>query len=461
MSRAIPAIVIAGTSSGVGKTSLTLGIVRALSRRGLRVQPFKVGPDFLDPTYLTRAAGRPCYNLDGWMSDRSYVEQLFARAAGSADVAIVEGVMGMFDGSDPTDNSGSTGEIAAWLDAGVVLVVNSHGLARTIAPLVKGFVEFDPAVRVVGIVANHAGSDRHREWMSDALAAENLPPLLGAVPRESLPTLPSRHLGLVSADAESLSEDQVDALADACEQYLDLDAILKAAGAVELQPTDAPAPNAKPAIRIGVGRDAAFHFAYQDNLEALTAAGAEMVPFSPLADAQLPADLAGVYLPGGYPELYAEALAANETMRQSIREFGESGGVIYGECGGLMYLGRAIRNDAGDELPMVGLIPIVTRKLERLRTLGYVEVTMRLDTPWGRRGETIRGHEFHYSTIVSDELESAGWQKVYDLRRRRSDAVEAEGFRRANILASYVHLHWASRPDAASRFVDHCRNCVK
>ncbi len=458
----IPTLVIAGTSSGVGKTSLTLGMVRSLSRRGLRVQTFKVGPDFLDPTYLTRAAGRTCYNLDGWMCGHGYVEQLFARACQDADIAVVEGVMGMFDGSDPADNTGSTAEMAAWLGAGVILVINSHGLARSVAPLVKGFVEFDDSLNVTGVIANHAGSARHYSWMQSALAAENLPPLLGAMPRNALPTLPSRHLGLVSADEETLPMSVIDQLADACAEHIDLDAIMDAAmpagAAVSVHPS--PGIDSRQ-VRLGVARDAAFHFAYPDNLEALANAGAELLFFSTLDDDTLPDNLDGLYIPGGYPELFAAQLSRNHSMLDSIRKFGESGKVVYGECGGLMYLGRAILDADGTEHAMVGLAPVTTRKLERLRTLGYVEVNLQQDCLWGVEAATLRGHEFHYSEIVCDDLKADGWNCAYKLNRRRKSDTEAEGFSRGNTLISYVHLHWAASPSATAQFLDRCREAVR
>ena len=458
----IPTLVIAGVSSGVGKTSIALGLTRVLTNRGLRVQPFKVGPDFLDPTYLTRAAGRTCYNLDGWMTSREYIWQLFTRVSGDADIAIVEGVMGMFDGSDPENNSGSTAEIAAWLGAGTILVVNSHGLARSIAPLVKGFAEFDPSVKLVGVIANYAGSTRHRAWMEAALEAENLPPLFGAVTRDSLPKLPSRHLGLVTADPQTLPESVIDKLASACEEYLDIDAIIAAAAPSELSASDSsPVSKTKQPVRIGAACDAAFHFAYPDNLEALVDAGAEVVFFSPLEDERIPDGLGGLYFPGGYPELFAAKLAANKTMLASIRAFGDSGGVVFGECGGLMYLGQAIVDSDGTEHEMVGLAPVTTRKLDNLRTLGYVEVTFGEDCLWGSAGEKLRGHEFHYSEIVAEDFEAQGWHRVYSLSRRRNQEAQAEGFARGNMLVSYVHLHWASSPQAAAAFVNRCREAVE
>ena len=458
----VPTLVIAGTSSGAGKTSITLGLVRTLTNRGLRVQPFKVGPDFLDPTYLARGAGRTCYNLDGWMTNREYVAQLFARATADADIAIVEGVMGMFDGSDPANNSGSTAEIASWLDAGVALVINSHGLARSIAPLVKGFAEFDPSVKLVGVIANYAGSDRHRAWMQAALEAESLPPLLGAMPRDSLPQLPSRHLGLVTADEQTLPDSTIEKLASACCEHLDIDAIITAAGPGRKAACEAlPVSVDSARVRIGVARDAAFHFAYPDNLEALTSAGAELAEFSPLDDQSLPDDLGGLYFPGGYPELFAAKLSANKPMLDAIRSFGDSGGIVYGECGGLMYLGRAILDSDGAEHEMVGLVPVTTRKLDRLKTLGYVEVTFEADCLWGSVGKKIRGHEFHYSEIVTEDFEASGWNRAYSLSRRRAGEVEAEGFTRGNVLVSYVHLHWASVAEATAEFVKRCSEAVR
>ena len=236
-----PRIVIAGTNSGVGKTSVTLALVSALRKRGLRVQTFKVGPDFLDPTYLTLASGRPCYNLDGWMTSKAYVHSLFLEKAASADVAVIEGVMGLFDGSDPVDSTGSTAEIAAWLDAPVLLVVNAHGVARSLAALVKGYTEFDPALTIAGIVANHCGSERHGELLEESLKAFGLPPAVAAVPRSAFPELPSRHLGLVTADARNVPEQLLEALGEALERHGRVDEILRIArSAPAISKTSAP-----------------------------------------------------------------------------------------------------------------------------------------------------------------------------------------------------------------------------
>ena len=225
----LPTMVIAGTHSGVGKTSVTLALVTALRKKGLKVQTFKVGPDFLDPSYLRQASGRPCYNLDGWMSSRAYVEELFQRTTRDADVAVIEGVMGLFDGADPKSSEGSTAEIARWLQAPVFLIVNAHGQARSLAPLVKGFSQFESGVRIEGVIANQCGSDRHRDWLKVSLESSGLPPLLGAIPRGGLPTLPSRHLGLVTADAHNLSPSVLDHLASVFEQQVSVEALIQKA----------------------------------------------------------------------------------------------------------------------------------------------------------------------------------------------------------------------------------------
>ncbi len=462
-----PRLVIAGTGSGVGKTSLALGVVRALRRQGLRVQTFKAGPDFLDPTYLARASGRTCYNLDAWMTSAGYVRQLFAQATAEADLAVIEGVMGLFDGASPASLEGSTAEIALLLGAPVVLAVNAHGAARSLAATVKGFAQFEPAVRIAGVIANHAGTPRHGAWLAEALAGAKLPPLLGAVPRGALPTLASRHLGLVTADQSGLDDQTLDLLADGCAQYIDMKSLLDLASVSE-DPCDSAAaagtadtgttPGVVLArrVRLGVARDEAFHFYYPDNLESLCRGGAELAAFSPLNDAALPEDLDGLYFGGGYPEVHAARLAANGPMLDAVRRFAASGRPVYAECGGLMYLGRALRTLDGARHELAGTLPVETTMLKTLKTLGYAEVTFAADSLWGAAGEGCRGHEFHYSEIVADGGRAEGWQAAYHLRHRRTEAIAAEGFAKGGVLASYVHLHWASRPRAVERFLARC-----
>lgn len=454
-----PRIVIAGTNSGVGKTSVTLALVSALRKRGLRVQTFKVGPDFLDPTYLTLASDRPCYNLDGWMTNKAYVHSLFLEKAASADIAVIEGVMGLFDGSDPVDPAGSTAEIATWLDAPVLLVVNAHGVARSLAALVKGYSEFDPSLRVAGVVANHCGSERHGDWLAESLNAFGLPRAVATVPRSAFPGLPSRHLGLVTADARNVPEQLLEALGEALERYGRVDEILRIArSAPAISKTSVPLEKADKAtrLRLGLAYDAAFHFYYRDNLEALEAHGCELVLFSPIRDKVLPEGLDGLYIGGGYPEEYAEALARNTTMLESVRRFAEEGKLVYAECGGLMYLANGIEcGDAARHL-LVGLLPQWTRMLDRRKALSYVEVTLTQDSLFGKQGERLRGHEFHYSELIGNATDDGGWNHPYSVKRRRSNAAISEGFQRGRVLASYVHAHFASRPSTVEHFVSAC-----
>jgi cobyrinic acid a,c-diamide synthase len=445
LSVAIPRIVMAGTQSGVGKTSLTLGLVTLLRRRGLRVQTFKVGPDYLDPTHLAVASGRACYNLDGWMMGRAHVLAQFARATRDADVAVIEGVMGLFDGASPNSIAGSTAQIATWLRAPVVLVVDTRGMARSVAALAQGFAEFDAGVRVAGVIANRCGSERHARWLAKSLRAASQPPLLGAVAAGTLPELRSRHLGLVTAGGRTRR--LCDQLADALAPVLPADAVLRAARSAPLLPIKIPDGNcAARRLRVGLADDAAFHFYYADNLEALARAGVEWVRFSPLRDRSLPEDLCGLYLGGGYPEEHAAALSANGAMLRAVRRFS---GLVYAECGGLMYLSQGVVARDGKRHRMAGVLPCWTRMRERRQALGYVAVTLTRDSFFGKRGETLRGHEFHYSELSG----TPGWPTAYAVRRRQTSAVTREGFQRGNALASYVHLHWASRPRAVRRFV--------
>jgi len=461
-----PRIVIAGTHSGVGKTSLTLAFVAALRKRGYRVQTFKAGPDFLDPSYLAVASGRPCYNLDGWMTDRNYVCRLFARAAKNADIAVIEGVMGLFDGADPADSTGSTAEIAAWLNAPALLIVDAHGASRSLAATVKGYADFEKDVHVACVLANRSGSERHKTWLADSLAAAQLPPLIGAIPRDVLSGLPSRHLGLVSADAGNVSQALLDNYADAVERYASVDEFLHIARSAPPLNINTFSNNRdmSPAceggnqrVTIGVARDAAFHFYYQDMFDELAALGCDLYFFSPVADNRLPGDLDALYIGGGYPEEQAAELSANKAMLADIREFATSGRSIYAECGGLMYLCSALKKQDGVAFPMADVIPATTRMLDKKKSLGYAEVTLNSNSLWGLKGTKLRGHEFHYSELTSDPAIADGWNAVYEVKRRRMPETAGEGFQKGRILASYVHLHLAARPEALRHFISLCR----
>ena len=448
-----PRIVIAATNSGAGKTSISLGLTRALVRRGLRVQTFKVGPDFLDPTYLSMASCRTCYNLDSWMMGKDYLPKLFARTTQDADIAIIEGVMGLYDGASPTSLEGSTAEVADILNAPIALIANAKGLSRSFAALVKGFTSFEEGINVSAVIANRCGSDRHKKWLAESLAAAKLPEMIGAIERQSFPELPSRHLGLVTASRKTLKADVINKLADICEQNIDIDALIELASqALAIGVAEIQVPNSSTKARLGIASDAAFHFYYPDNLEALERQGCQIVEFSPINDACLPDNLDGLYIGGGYPEEFAEALSANQSMRNGIADFADSGRTIYAECGGLMYLGNKLVTNCGKEYPMVGLLNITTKMLSRFKTLGYVQVNLLQDSLWGPKDTNIRGHEFHYSEI-SDDTGSTDFQRIYSIKRRSGSESSIEGFQKQNILASYTHLHFASQPETIKHFL--------
>jgi cobyrinic acid a,c-diamide synthase len=460
---ATPRLVIAGTHSGVGKTTVATALMAAFARRGLRVQPFKIGPDFIDPGFHRLACGRISRNLDGWMLGREANLQTFADAAigANADLAIIEGVMGLFDGRAATSEAGSTGEMAKWLQAPVILVVDASAMARTAAALVRGMEDFDPALTIAGVLFNRTGGPGHAAILREATARYCRAKSLGALPRQEGITLPERHLGLVMA-AEILTPERLTAMADWVEAAVDLDALFQlamAAKAATLSESDRrfspPAAAHLPGPRrprIGIARDAAFCFYYQDNLDLLTANGADLIEFSPIADAKLPANLDGIYLGGGYPELHAAKLSANHPMLDAIRRFAQSGAPIYAECGGFMYLTQAIVDATGAEHPMAGLFPTKARMSSRLAALGYVELKPKQPGPWLDAHDCVRGHEFRYSAI--DEM-PASVERQFIVTGK--SGTREEGYSAGSVVGGYVHLHFRSLPRFAARFVNSCR----
>ncbi|MCW5211423.1 cobyrinate a,c-diamide synthase [Desulfobulbus sp. TB] len=443
-----PALIIAGTHSGCGKTTVTLGLMAALKQRGLRVQPFKCGPDFIDPTLHFLITDQISRNLDVRMCGSEYVQNLFYTHAPLAEtppaqgISIIEGVMGLFDGGQ-----GSAATLARLLNLPVLLVLDVRSAAESIAAVVKGFETLDPQVQVAGVIFNRVGSERHVEMISDAVRQYCQAEIIGALPRENKITLPSRHLGLYTGPEVALNQQS---LVKLIEEHLDVDLLLKVAQQVKpvKEQLAGLARLSDPAkVRLGVAQDEAFCFYYQDNLDMLEQAGAELVFFSPLYDANLPDDLDGLYLGGGYPELHAETLATNTSLRRAIRDFSRSGKPVYGECGGFMYLTDAIitADEQQYPYPMVGIYPVVARMQKGLRRLGYRKVKMQADTILGLAGSCCYGHEFHYSTI--DTMPSA-IQRGYVL-----DDGRAEGYLKDNTLAGYVHLHWGKTPEAAQHFV--------
>ena len=446
------AVVVAGVHSGAGKTTVAVGIMGALARRGLRVQPFKAGPDYIDPSYHTAVTGRPCRNLDRWLLSREAVAELFHRAARRADVAVVEGVMGLFDGRSGEGEQASTAELAKLLRAPVVLVVDAQAMARTAAAVVLGCRTFDPALRLAGVILNRVAGQAHAEMARVPIEREAGVPVLGWLPRDPDLALPERHLGLIPTVEGRTAQAFYDRAVAAVERGVDVDRLLRLASEAEGPEEAAPClfpPEPQPVrARVAVAVDRAFSFYYQDSLDLLEAWGAEIAPFSPLADAALPAGSGAVYVGGGFPELYAAELAANGPMKAALREAARRGVPVYGECGGLMYLGTCLTDGEGREHAMAGLAPLRTSMAGARLTLGYRTVRALRDGPVLRAGETAPGHEFHWSR---PEGEPTADRAAYALEDRGG---APEGYQRGNVLASYVHLHLGSRPGMAARFVE-------
>jgi cobyrinic acid a,c-diamide synthase len=447
----MPRVVIAAPGSGHGKTSVATGLLAALRRRGLTVSPHKVGPDYIDPGYHAVAAGRPGRNLDPFLVGAERIVPLFLHGAYTpvrADVAVIEGVMGLFDGLSRPDpglpaDFASTAHVARLLDAPIVLVVDAAGVASSVAALLHGFSTFDPRARPAGVIFNRVGSDHHADLLRAAAASVRLP-VLGVIRRLDALTVPSRHLGLIPA-AERRPEAQaaVDALGDVVAAGVDLDAVLRiAATATALaEDVEPEPPSVARTARIAVAAGAAFTFGYAEHPELLAAAGAEVVPFDPLTDEHLPDGVDGVVIGGGFPEVHAADLSANRSLRQDIAAIASSGAPVIGECAGLLYLANSL-----DGQPMCGVLDVDTAMSERL-TLGYRVADAGVDSPLLASGTRVHGHEFHRTVVSAHELQPNAF------RWRARDTDVTEGFVRGRVHASYLHLHWSGRPEIASRLV--------
>jgi cobyrinic acid a,c-diamide synthase len=500
----IPRLVIAGTSSGAGKTTVASGLIGALRARGLRVQGFKVGPDYIDPSYHALAAGRPGRNLDAFLSGTELIAPLFRHGSVGADIAIVEGVMGLFDGASGRGELASTAQVSKLLRAPVVLVVDGSAMARSAAAIVHGFRTFDPEVEVAGVIFNRVGSDIHAQLLREAVEPLGLP-VLGTLRRDARIAAPERHLGLVPvAEREPRTRDALAVLADSIAHQIDLDALIALARAAPAQAGETWSPHAAVArddraaaqralggrdaargghvatqralggrdaargghvatqrapggpdagggrarVRIAIAQGPAFSFHYRENLELLEAAGAELAPFDPLHDEALPDGSDALVLAGGFPEVFGAELAANARLRAAVAEHAAAGRPLLAECGGLLFLGQAL-----DGHEMCGVLPLRAAMGRRL-TLGYREATAATATPWLARGQRVRGHEFHYTQV---EVEAGGaalgsGSAAWTLAAR---GVERdEGFVRGAVQASYLHVHWAAFPHIARGFVD-------
>ncbi|WP_061230229.1 cobyrinate a,c-diamide synthase [Leptospira interrogans] len=447
----IPRIVIGGTGSGVGKTTIALALTQILRKKGLKVVTFKCGPDYLDPTYHSRASQKICHNLDGWLMGKESVLNTFYQTCHNVDIAIIEGMMGLFDGHSPNSEIGSTAEIAKWLASPVLVVLDTRGMARTVSAILKGLKIFDPDLNLAGAFANFTGSPSHIQLLKDASTEV---PILGGLCKHSEQTFPERHLGLYSASEENVSEEKFNFWGEEGEKSLEVNSILEIANSAP--EISIPVSNINTTLKrckIGIAMDSAFHFYYEENLMRLRQAGAELVFFSPLSDSRL-TDVDGLYFGGGYPEVFAPTLSKNKSLLNYIRDLSYKNIPIYAECGGLMYLSKGIKLVEGEFFPMLGLISATSIMEKKLKALGYVEVTTKKETIFGEVGLRFRGHQFRYSDLELDE--SNPIELVYNLRKRKSDQVSEEGYSKNSILASYIHAHWASNPNLAEGFVQSC-----
>jgi len=440
-------VVIAGERSGVGKSTITVGILLALKERGLDPQPFKSGPDFLDPMHHSVLLDRRSRNLDTWMFPDA-VPELFARASEGAGISVIEGVMGLYDGYDGRSEEGSTAHLSKVLKAPVILVLDASASARSVGAVALGFQQYDPDADVRAVIFNNVGGKRHLDMLRDSLRGIDC---LGGIPKDADIKLESRHLGLVPAE-ESLDRDRYERIRVLIEENLDIGRLMEIANsAPEL---DIVVPDARPAqtkARIGVARDEAFNFYYEDNFQYLRDAGAELVFFSPLRG-EVP-DVDGLYFGGGYPEMFAEQLDSNESVRAKVKQLSDEGMPIYAECGGLMYMCAGLTTLEGARYDMTGVFDAEVRMTEKLQALGYVEAKVIRDNVLAKVGDATRGHVFHYSKVFGHDIGAF----AYDLNKEEGIEASMDGFVKNRTLASYTHLHFGSSPEWAQNFVTACR----
>ncbi|MEW6601147.1 MAG: cobyrinate a,c-diamide synthase [Nitrospirota bacterium] len=502
-------IVIAGTHSGCGKTTITLGLMAALIKKGLTVQPFKTGPDFIDTGLHKLVTGRTSRNLDLWMCGRDYAAGCFTRHAADADIAVVEGVMGMYDGNI------STADLAVSLGLPVILVVDAYGMAESAGAVVNGFMNFRtqntdyrtqttehpekkhngagrsqknespvsglrvPAPQISGVIFNRIASDRHYQRVKESVQDV---PVLGYLPRDMHFNIPHRHLGLVVAEESPIHAEEIDKLADAVLEHIDVNEIVRKCGSAEARKANPPSPpfvkggdsselltlNSK--LRVAVAYDKAFCFYYEDNLELLRNAGAEIVTFSPLTDIGVPDGADALYIGGGYPELHADKLSSNKPMLESIKKWSDKGGPVYAECGGFMYLTEGIYDFEDAFHPMAGVFPFMTMMKKGRSSLGYREAVLREDSLLGKKGTVVRGHEFHYSEILnSAEERKRGCRgevpsplncaKIYSVKNGEAQYIYDEGYRVKHTLGSYIHVHFGSNLSIAESIIDFIKEC--
>jgi cobyrinic acid a,c-diamide synthase len=452
MELTIPRLVVAGTHSGVGKTTIVTGLLAAFKQRGLTVQSYKIGPDYIDPGYHRLASGQAAHNLDSWLVTADKLAAIFAKTAAGNDLVVIEGVMGLYDGG--RDGVSSTADIAKRLAAPVVLVVDARGAGESVAAAVLGFKAYDPTVNLAGVIVNRLGSESHRVTVATALERSGVP-VLGYIYRNDMLIVKERHLGLTPVE-ESDAIQAVAAMGEQVSREVALDDVLALArSAPALTVPQSPLVAPADAVRIGVAQDEAFSFYYPESLAVLAALGAVIVPFSPLRERRLPA-VDGLIFGGGFPEMFAGELAANTALLQAVYRAAQQGMPIFAECGGLMYLAHLLTTFGGQSHPMAGVVPAVCCMQPKLQTVGYVEAAALTDNVLCRAGERLRGHEFHFSRMeIVGQARHFPW--AFQFKKTRTGDVYPGGYTAGNVLASYLHLHFAGNEAAAARFLAQCR----
>ncbi|MCI0183073.1 cobyrinate a,c-diamide synthase [Sulfoacidibacillus ferrooxidans] len=450
-----PRLLLAGTHSGVGKTTFTLGLLAALQKRGLAVQGFKAGPDYIDPSYHTAVTGRVSRNVDRIMLGDEVVLEIFMRASRGADISMIEGVMGLYDGRDAQSDRGSSADLAMLLQAPIVLVIDASGMARSAAALVLGYQKFLDGVPIAGVLVNRVGSEGHYRLVQSAIEQMCGLPTVGYLEKMTEVSMPERHLGLIPALERGELRPLFDQLAQRVEATVDIAAlqvIAQSAPAIqEPSKTIFKRKTAWAITKIAIAKDSAFNFYYPENLELLQLAGAELVYFSPLAGELLPEDVDGLYIGGGFPEEFAHDLSLQTAVMSQLRERIEAGLPTFAECGGYMFLAKELMDRTGNSYQMVGVLDAKVQMHARLVALGYREATAPVDQLLLAKGEMVKGHEFHYSTLTYEREQSTPAYEVTGLRGKKMD-----GFASETLVAGYTHLHFASNPMVATRFVASC-----
>lgn len=443
--------VLAGTGSGVGKTTFTIGIMRALMKRGLTVQGFKCGPDYIDPTYHTAVTKRPSRNIDSFMMAHDVIRSIVARASQGADVAMIEGVMGFYDGKSPLSNEGSTAHISEITKSPVILIVNAASMARSVAAIVQGFQQLEDNTNIVGVIANQLGSKNHYEIVKTAIEKECSIPVIGYLLKDAVPSIPSRHLGLVPAIERGDLDAYFDHLATAIEETVNIEQLLEITKAPSIEVTSSifDVQQERQEVHIAVAKDAAFNFYYEENLELLRAYGATLHFFSPLHNEEVPEKAQGLYIGGGFPDEFAEQLASNEKAKASIRSAINRGLPTLAECGGFMYLTEEIVDQENRAYPMLGVIPGRVRMQHKRAALGYREITGVSGNFLIDEKTQAKGHEFHYSKYEGEFTKPAYFSKG----RFRA---QQEGYLHQNLVAGFTHFHFASNPQLVENWLNAC-----